>query len=64
MPAAQIREFALPESLERALLTCGEITSREARRRQLQYVGRLLRELEEEPEGAALVADLVERLGG
>jgi ribosome-associated protein len=58
LPPAQVRELGLPETLERAVIDCRDITSREARRRQLQYVGRLLRELEES-DGAGVVAGLM-----
>lgn len=53
LPAAQfmifIDKIELPEKLQEALQQCRSIKAREARRRQLQYIGKLMREMEPEP---------------
>lgn len=53
LPMAQFKvvidKIALPERLHDALLQCRSIKSREARRRQLQYIGKLMRDIEPEP---------------
>lgn len=53
LPKAQftvlIGKLELPEKLHDALVQCRDIKAREARRRQLQYIGRLMREVEPEP---------------
>jgi ribosome-associated protein len=54
--AEQLAELVLPENLRAALLDARRITSREGRRRQLQYVGRLMREVDPEPIRARLDA--------
>jgi ribosome-associated protein len=41
--AAQLAEMALPESLSEAIEAARHMTKHEARRRQLQYIGRLMR---------------------
>lgn len=51
---AKLRELHLPEPLEEAILATRSITKHEARRRQLQYVGRLMRDVDPEPIHAAL----------
>ena len=51
---AQLRSIELPEELREALLEAKRITSREAKRRQMQYVGRLMRALDPEPIRARL----------
>jgi ribosome-associated protein len=45
----QLGALALPEDLALALREARNITSREARRRQLQYIGRLMRDADPEP---------------
>lgn len=45
----QIAEFDLPETLVDALLEAQRITKHEARRRQLQYIGKLMREIDAAP---------------
>lgn len=40
---AQIERLALPEELREAVLFAQQVTSHEGRRRQLQYVGKLMR---------------------
>lgn len=47
--AERLAELVLPESLHEAVLEARRITSREGRRRQLQYIGRLMREVDPEP---------------
>lgn len=53
LPAAQFKTFiekaSLPEKLQEALQQCRSIKSREAHRRQLQYIGKLMRDLDPEP---------------
>jgi ribosome-associated protein len=51
-PAA-LRQLALPEELEDAVVACHGMRSREARRRQMQYIGVVMRRLD---------ADVVPRL--
>lgn len=51
---AKLAELALPERLVDAITLARGITRHEARRRQLQYVGRLMRDLDPEPIRAAL----------
>ena len=47
-------ELALPERLTEALDAAQRITQREARRRQLQFIGRLMREVDAAPIRARL----------
>lgn len=56
LPESQIRLFELPEDLARAVLDARRISSHEAKRRQLQYIGRLMREIDPEPLRARLAA--------
>jgi ribosome-associated protein len=51
---AQLAEMALPESLHEAVMTAKQITRFEARRRQLQYIGKLMRHIDPEPIRARL----------
>ena len=53
---AQLREFALDAGLLGAVLEAKRIKSHEARRRQLQYIGRLMRDVDAEPIRARLAA--------
>jgi ribosome-associated protein len=46
---AQLASIELPEELREALLEAKRISSHEAKRRQMQYVGRLMRDLDPEP---------------
>ena len=50
----RLRELDLPERLADALSLARDITKHEARRRQMQYVGRLMREVDPAPIRAAL----------
>lgn len=56
--AEQLRRLPLPERLLEAIETAQRITAHEAKRRQLQYVGKLMRQVEAEPIERAL-EDLV-----
>jgi ribosome-associated protein len=51
---ARRAELALPERLKEALDAAQRITQREARRRQLQFIGRLMREVDAAPIRARL----------
>lgn len=46
---AQLARLALPEALREAVLEARRIRSHEAKRRQMQYIGRLMREVDPEP---------------
>ena len=46
---AQLEALGLPEALAAAVREAKRITSHEGRRRQLQYIGRLMREVDAEP---------------
>lgn len=48
LPAARLAQLPLSERMHDAILEAGRITSREARRRQLQYIGRLMRDADAE----------------
>ena len=52
----QLAAIELPERLRDAVLEAQRITSREARRRQLQYIGKLMRKVDAAPIRAALAA--------
>src|SRR5882762_8046137 len=45
----QLTAIALPEGLQDAIERARRITKHEARRRQLQYIGRLMRDVDPEP---------------
>ena len=45
----QLAAIALPENLHEAVEQARRITKHEARRRQLQYIGRLMRDVDPEP---------------
>ena len=45
----QLRAAGLPEDLHQAVLDAQRIPGRESRRRQMQYIGRLMREVDPEP---------------
>jgi ribosome-associated protein len=51
---AQLDALALPEELSQAVREAWRIRSREARRRQIQYIGRLMRAVDPDPIRAAL----------
>ena len=52
----QVRRLDLPEPVREAVLQAQRITSHEGRRRQLQYVGKLMRQVDAEPIVAQLAA--------
>jgi ribosome-associated protein len=54
--AEQLATVPMPEDLRAAVLEAQRIRSREGRRRQLQYIGRLMREADPEPIRARLAA--------
>lgn len=54
MPAAQLDGLGLPDALAAALRDARRITGHEARRRQLQYIGRLMRAVDPDPIRAAV----------
>lgn len=49
LPLAQLETVELDEKLRQAVMEARGIRSHEARRRQLQYIGRLMREVDPEP---------------
>ncbi len=51
---AQLARIDLPEALQEAIVEARRITDHEGRRRQLQYVGRLMRGVDAEPIARAL----------
>ena len=53
---AQLDAIALPDALAAAVREARRIRSHEARRRQLQYIGKLMRSVDPEPVRAALAA--------
>src|SRR4051794_12579002 len=53
---AHLAELELGEPLQAAILEAKRITSHEARRRQMQYIGRLMRDVDAAPIRAALAA--------
>ncbi len=54
LPAATLARIDMPEALRQAIAETERIRSHEARRRQLQYIGRLMRQLDAEPLRAAI----------
>lgn len=54
LPSSQLEVLPLPEELAAAVREVHRIPGHEARRRQLQYIGRLMREIDAEPIRAAL----------
>lgn len=54
--AAQLARIDLPDDLREAIAAARRITDHEGRRRQLQYVGRLMRGVDPEPIASALAA--------
>ena len=53
-PADRLEGVEMPERLRDAILAAQRISDHEGRRRQLQYVGRLMRDVDPEPIRAAL----------
>lgn len=54
LPAAALERIDIPDELRQAIAEAARIRSHEARRRQLQYIGRLMRQLDPEPLRAAI----------
>ncbi len=54
LPAAALARIELPPPLREAIGEMARIGSHEARRRQLQYIGRLMRQVDPEPLRAAI----------
>jgi len=49
LPESELRELSLDPALREAVLEAKRIRSHEARRRQIQYIGRLMREVDPAP---------------
>src|SRR2546426_10996192 len=47
-PRDRVKRVPMPEDVRDAILACQQITSHEGRRRQLQYVGKKMRTLDED----------------
>jgi len=58
LSAAHLERMTLPEALAQAVQEARRIASHEARRRQVQYIGKLMRGLDAEPIRAQLAAVL------
>lgn len=56
VPPVQLDALALPEPLLKAVREAQGIRSHEARRRQMQYIGKLMRTVDPEPVRSALAA--------
>jgi len=56
LPAAQLESLALPADLLQAVLEAQRISSHGAKRRQMQYIGKIMRKVDPEPVRAALAA--------
>jgi ribosome-associated protein len=56
LPESQLDQMQLEAKLRQALADAKRITSHEAKRRQIQYIGRLMREVDPEPIRAQLAA--------
>lgn len=54
LPAERLAQVALPEALRDAVLEASRLTRHEARRRQMQYIGRLMRDIDPAPIRAKL----------
>src|SRR5207248_5061947 len=49
LPESQLEALALPEHLAQAVREAKRITAHEGKRRQMQYIGRLMREVDPAP---------------
>ena len=49
LSVAQLKKFSLPEELFDAVVQAQQINSRGAHKRQLQYIGRLMRDIDAQP---------------
>lgn len=56
LPAAQLGALGLPAQLLAAVLEAQRIPSHEARRRQVQFIGKVMRKIDPEPVRAAVAA--------
>jgi ribosome-associated protein len=56
LPSAQLDALGLPAELLAAVRAAQRITSHEARRRQVQFIGKVMRRVDPEPVRAALAA--------
>ena len=56
LPAAQLDALGLPAQLLAAVREAQRITSHEARRRQVQFIGKVMRKIDPEPVRAAVAA--------
>jgi ribosome-associated protein len=56
LPAEQLARLELPEELREAVLACRAMTKHEAVRRQMQYIGRVMRGIDAGPVVAQLEA--------
>ena len=56
LPESQIEEMPMDEALREAVLEAKRIKSHEAKRRQMQYIGRLMRDVDPAPLRAQLEA--------
>jgi len=56
LPPAQLDALALPAMLVAAVREAQRITSHEARRRQVQFIGKVMRKIDPEPVRAAIAA--------
>lgn len=56
LPLSQLEGISIPENLKKAILEARRITSHEAKRRQMQYIGKLMRDVDPEPIRAQLAA--------
>ena len=45
----QVKRLELPETLREAVLDCQKITKHEGRRRQMQYIGKIMRDIDADP---------------
>ena len=54
LPSSQLEAMDLPEELLTAIEFAHKIKSRSARRRQIQYIGALMRQIDPQPIEAAL----------
>src|SRR5258708_38561263 len=50
----QLTRIEMPERLREAITQCRDITKHEARRRQVQYIGRIMRDIDAGPIAAQL----------
>jgi ribosome-associated protein len=56
LPAERLGQLGLPEDLQTAILDYRRFTKWEAKRRQMQYIGRLMREIDPAPIAARMDA--------